>query len=142
MVSRVPSFFLSVSLVCLSLVSCVTPPPGETRRPYGIFPAIAADERIEGNHVARPFRFVNESDQTVTDITLSWEGFSGEDDVSGEESFPVTVEPGGSAVCAIAPVQYGVSVGDSFTVTTVRATRIRYTDGSVWADPFGRFEWE
>ena len=142
MVSRVPSLFRVCQLLCLALFSCVTPPPGEPRRPYGITPANAAVDNMPDYHVGRTIRFVNESYPTVTGITLSWEGFSGEDEVTGEESFSVTVEPGGSAFCAIVPDVLDVSDGESFTVTSVRATRIRYSDGSAWADPFGRFEGE
>ncbi len=129
-------------LLEIFLVSCASLPTGENRRPYGIIPTCGTIEDTFNNSAEYAFHFVNESDLEVTDITISWEGFLGEDSVSGEESFSVTVEPGGSAVCTIVPDFYEVSDGEPCTLVTVRAKRIHYSDGSVWADPFGQFEGE
>ncbi len=140
MFRRVVAIALSLALIQAVFLSCITLSRDDSRPPYGLLTADSAEGSggaLDGTYT---YLFVNESNLVVTHITLAWEGYSGEESVSGEESYSVIVEAGGSCTCAISPDIYAGFTTEAVTVETVRATLIRYSDGSFWSDPFGRYE--
>ena len=119
------------------LAACASRPDGERRVPYSI--AARESPRGAATREYRPYYFLNESERTVESVLIAWEGYAGEERVSGEESLAFSCEPGSPAPFEIFVGEYARDAPEPVIVDTVTARRIRYSDGTDWADPFGAY---